>query len=132
MEIKVRVWDTNENRMVYNAQNTYDYGYRGVSIWEDSFQDVNESDNYIKMLCSMSVDVNNRDVYEGDILEDKYGCRYIVRLGTINISNQVCVQKYCTCFYKQHFNESFGLEPLNNTEHDEIIGNIYNDPKLLK
>lgn len=95
-------------------------------------KDVNENDTYVKMLWTGEIDSKNKEAYVGDILQNKYGGCYIIRFGTIDISNQVCIKKYCTCFYKQHFNESFGLEPLNNTEYDEIIGNIYNDPELLQ
>ena len=67
-EIKVRVWNTEENKMIYNAQATYDYGCSGIDIMEESFGEVCNNDMYIKMLYSRLKDRKETEIYEDDIV----------------------------------------------------------------
>ena len=56
----VRVFDTQENEMIYNAQATYDNYCRGQGVMDEtSYQEVLENDRYIKMLCTGLHDSTN-------------------------------------------------------------------------
>lgn len=118
MKIEVRVWDTYENRMVYDAQNTYDYGCEGVPIWEDSFRYVNENDSYIKMLYTGERDKNDRKIYEGDIVKG------VEVTGTIKYKNAMFIIA-CPSLCR-------GDIPLYDLgQFYEVIGNIHENPELL-
>lgn len=132
MEIKVRVWDTNENRMVYDAQNTYDYGCSGVPIWEDSFQDVNESDEYIKMLYVGIKDKDNKEIYEGDIVQiivfDEFDKdNVLIEQGVIEFD-----EDELTWLLRQPDSYWFINPLVNKNKQYRVIGNIYENSNLLK
>lgn len=133
MEIKIRIWDTNENRMVYNAQNTYDYGCRGIPIWEDSFQDVNENDTYIKMLYTNIKDKNGNEIYEGDIVYYSTLETYLqVKHGEVSMLGYGSYKPLINCFFIEYLNEEYEFLNRKIAQSIKVVGNIYEDINLLK
>jgi len=101
-EIKFRAWDREEKRMIDYFHETY--------LWEDY-----QSDRYGVMQYTGLHDKNGKEIYEGDIIKTPYGMsRIFERLG---------------CWFVEMQKE---LGYFTIDEPIEVIGNIYENPDLLK
>ena len=72
MRRKYRVWDTQDNEMIYNAESTYDYGCGGVWICDNHFGEVLEDSRYIVMQCTGQKDSDGTLIYEDDYLKAEH------------------------------------------------------------
>lgn len=115
-EIKFRAWDKDEKKMIYDAQDTYDWGACGCKIPASNFGELLKScpEFFEVMQYTGLKDKNGKEIYEGDILlyELFKGCtltRWVVTIPNIYISMRD--------------------ESVNQIE---IIGNIYENPDLLR
>ncbi len=133
-EIKFRVW--NGEVMMYNAQNLYDgmrvsFNKQGdfYDNWdasERSFGEILENEKNMVMQFTGLLDKNKKEIFEGDICkipkqwwhprEDKAEKKY-----------QYVIKFEDGAFGK--FNE--GDWSVSKDDH-EVIGNIYENPELLK
>lgn len=131
---KFRTWYSccdNTQEMLYDTQATYDF-MRGTYHHCD-FQEVLDDEKCINMQCTGLKDKNGKLIYEGDILKEAY---FDTDKGEFDFSNIKIGydEKYCSYYqqsigydYKEAFPEFDFKE-----ENIEVIGNIYENPELLK
>ena len=127
-EIKFRAWDEVEDKMIpFNKLwLEMEDGYGGVREFDSSTGKYEEcTSEFILMQYTGLKDKNGKEIYEGDIVKGKnYGFnnpqRYIGEV--IYIYNRYEVKG--TKQYK-------GIRDELNTTY-EVIGNIYENPELLK
>lgn len=132
-KIRFRAWDIAEKRMWWNVQNAYDtLGCHNIPEDKDdcdckehmflpsSFGGVLDDSNYIVMQSTGLRDKNGKEIYEGDILT-----------GGLTIDSKLCCS--CGCC---HVVWGWGIEQKyendGKLEDDEVIGNIYENPELVK
>jgi uncharacterized phage protein (TIGR01671 family) len=141
-EIKFRVWDI-KNKM-FRKENQYD-NLDGISIcgkylmryvdgcdWHQPRGDKSDIENYIFQQYTGLKDKNSVEIYEGDILE---------RVGSSGSFCKIVVKwadRECCFVYDTTNNPQGSPTPL----HDNfvnlcdwtymVVGNIYENPKLLK
>ena len=131
-EIKFRVWDKKRKKMFpisemfFHAEpidlGIIDYDWDTVTIWSDNKEigeEVKRKNEIVLMQFTGLKDKNNKEVYEGDMVKDYSGETQEV-------------------IWDIHWN---GMGGWNLTGHsgvyewigeEEIIGNIYENPELLK
>lgn len=110
-EIKFRVWLPKANKMVYEIQQDNDLG--------DIITDHNyDNGNYILMQYTGLKDKNGDEIYEGDILRE--------------YSNEI--EDWVVLYeYGKFVGTSDNVwEDLYELSDLEVIGNIYDNPYLLK
>ena len=112
-EIRFRVWDTQMMKMYTNCPNVM-LDYRGHPYWQFGFDEPKPMSDSIVMQYTGLKDKNGKEIYEGDILQ-------IMR------SNEPYPEK--------HFTVSWDINRFNVPRISwiyEVIGNIYENPKLLE
>lgn len=129
---KFRVWympEYNKPRMIYGAEKTYDcmYGEPEI-IYADCFGCLLDSKEYILMQSTGLKDKNGKLIYEGDILGGSYGNLYIhycdnCKQFQLKANDYGCM----ACEGDIHW-----CELVEDENELEVIGNIYENPKLLE
>ncbi|MHA1755521.1 MAG: YopX family protein [Promethearchaeota archaeon] len=136
-----RAWCKVRKVMMYNAQEIYDMGYEehfGLIFDEfntsklmvQCFDDLLISDDVVVMQWTGLKDINNRKIYEDDIVEIVGGnCGY-------NEKGKCYVIKWhdkrCMFVLSGSFRlEKGGERPLYNKKF-RVISNIYENPELIK
>ena len=111
-EIKFRAWDKKEERMT---------DVLGVIDFSSMFNQ-SEDENLILMQYTNLKDKNGKEIYEGDVVKMQSGYLYVV----------------------EYYEGSFWVNPIkgpkdlinyylfNFVHQAEIIGNIYENPELIK
>ena len=130
-EIKFRVWDKETRYMHICGENihdeiTFEDGTNKAYYYnlQNGCGSLNEDSDYILMQYTGFKDKNGQEIYEGDILQidadkawvrwnNKYGYFQLVPIGDYYFDSDVIGQ-------------------VLEYEDVEVIGNIYNNPKLLK
>lgn len=130
---KFRAWDKKENKMIYDIES--------VEVIHENFKDekihaipngfglfLNDK-NIIVMQCAGFKDKNDKLIYEGDIIEvnpwfdseqyDKEDSKFYKIL-------------WNGCSFRSYPFEYEELEPLHDSYWLKIIGNIYENPEILK
>ena len=139
MKIKFRVWDKRNNRMIKPKKfatviPVLDFnGNLGVM---DTYKNwhwhgIVPEDEYELMLFTGILDKNEREIYDGDILKDT--------------DNEIYYVDFIRgCFYLRTNYKSFPhlgwaewlpmceIDRLANPTEFEVIGNIYENPEILK
>ena len=119
---KFRVWYNPQPtyddypKMLYDAENTYDFMRTPDLIPADSFGELLEDKDFIVMQCTGLKDKNGKLIYEGDIV------------------NYSCLPGYSDIYACTFNNGSFligGLLISNTHLKSEVIGNIYENKELL-
>jgi len=114
-EIKFRAWDKNNNKMVYSGKK---YTNGGLLDW---FEDED------LMQYTGLKDKNGKEIYEGDIVKDKKNhprMKLVVKYEGVGFSIKDIKNGDCQILF---YNSS-----CRKQENIEIIGNIYENPELLK
>lgn len=120
-EIKFRMFEKATNLMHYE-NNDVIFGL--LSAW---------SDKYDLMQFTGRTDINDNEIWEGDICKDSYGRTVVVRW--INDLYWYGDSSHPGFWFTHatHINENeFDLNYHNSFDTLEIIGNIYEHPELLK
>ena len=113
MEIKFRVWDSSDEMMYY--ENTYNNGLFGL------FKEFEKrKENRILMQFTGHKDKNGKEYYVGDIVR-VYNCTYHKGYRDVHIES-------LENFYFLKFDDQIQLQ----FDDGEVIGNIYEDSKLLE
>lgn len=103
--IKVRAWDREEKRMVYNLE----------WIWCGSAKSV----RYVYMLFTGLKDKNNREIYDGDILmypDKRRRKKVVVEYGI---------------WYCEEYGTYVGFRVDEDYRNMVVVGNIYENPELI-
>ena len=111
-EIKFRAWDEKNKEMRYDGMLNI-YNKDGSWLYEDGKGNFHSSFGEIMQFTGL-LDKNGKEIYEGDIVQYLFAGKKVVR--------------------EVYWNEvNFCWTPLNQNSLDmEIIGNIYENPDLLK
>ena len=105
-EIKFRAWSTGNKRMVEFDLNDLMYGTHSLDTVDLKY--------WIVTQYTGLKDKNGKEIYEGDVLALHDGQKWFIR---------------------NFIHDSYHLEYMLRTEKDEtceVIGNIYENPELLK
>lgn len=120
-EIKFRAWIEPQNEMIFSDLEPLLNGYKS----NDSRVDIQESEDYFIMQYTGLKDKNGKEIYEGDIvsLESWKPKNHQIKFieGAFCLANKEG-EYSADIFYIHHAGRSQG----------EIIGNIYENPELLK
>lgn len=129
-EIKFRAWDKEDNLMYKDVGiigNRLILEYEFDEDWEEMDQtcyvDIDETnEEYFKIMQYTGIkDINGKEMYEGDIVQDvTVGIK-----GVINWSDAKLMYLFENKIFRTELCRLYGPEL-------EIIGNIYENPELLK
>jgi len=126
-EIKFRVYDTEVRRMYVNCPNVM-VDYRGHPLWQFGYDEPRYMTDCVVMQFTGLEDKSGKEIYEGDLMCTVKGVLMVVRWSDLRA--KFCVAwrnsyniKAATLFYK-------GMEYASREA--EVIGNIYENPELLK
>ncbi|MGL6186112.1 MAG: YopX family protein [Clostridium chrysemydis] len=121
-EIKFRAWDKTTKKL----QDVYSINFGNKDVWlkENKKRIIGANFFEIELMQYIGLkDKNGKEIYEGDILKDDYGKidRVIYYDYMFDLEN----------FYDNGYeiaNQAFS----EGTDKFEVIGNIYENPELLK
>lgn len=125
-DFRFRAWHKEANKMLPNNSQ----GYEG-----NVFRWLNEGQPVEIMQYTGLKDKNGEEIYEGDILQDDCEELHQVIFGKLPLDKSgdcVCTYEafYCKCYGK--LGQSPFYECANIGDWMEVIGNIYENPKLLE
>jgi len=120
--IKFRAWDKKQEKMVPLAEPRYHNGVGGILMYAQfPFKEVSgwdkNGEEYILMQFTGLKDKNGKEIYEGDIMNDK------------GIKFEVYWNQHNGNWSRKNISELLAGETMKNSE---IIGNIHENPELLK
>ena len=133
-EIKFRFWDKENKKMIYGAEETYDYGASGVPIMEDNFGLLLKNSGEYVMQYTGIKDKDGKEVYEGDIIWKR--CEY--NRQTYECWYEVIYEQ--TGFYLKIVNYSIdtnddvkvGVKVGFPYGDFYVVGNIYQNKELME
>lgn len=123
MVIQYRGWDIQFKKMfkITALYLKYDKVIAVESLY-DGIVTTNRQINDCIIMNSIGIeDINSKPIYQKDIVKDKYG-----RISIIKYNNKSCGN----FLYPIDGNDSFII--INPTLKLEVIGNIYENPELIK
>ena len=118
-EIKARVWDKQEKKMIYNAESTYD-GYPVSDV--SSFGELLSAPDFFDVMFYTGLkDINNKKIYGKDILQFSNG-----NLGKV-------IWSHLRAGFDVAFSNAMPEELDRNLASScEIVGNTYENKDLLE
>lgn len=123
-EIKFRAWDTQRKEMKKPSPNMLIESYSGIPFWQFGYDPV-EPMNWIVMQFTGLKDKNGKEIYEGDITRGTFRTEF----GSIEAETIAAVEwkDEKACFVCVINGDWFFLG-----KHLEVIGNVWENPELLK
>lgn len=135
-DIKLRFWDKENKSMVYqNKESLFPLSYYKIAC--DCFTDFefrlfklkNNTMNFeevesVKMQYTGLIDINGKEIYEGDIL--RHFKRHKDKLLKIEVSPSYGV------YAQENYNTKILIGKSNTHLYFEVIGNIYENSELLE
>jgi uncharacterized phage protein (TIGR01671 family) len=141
-EIKFRVWDSSESKMIYlddqsmsveiNFLNNWTYNHK--TYWEvvtkegepgyphmSQYVDSRRTENKIMQYTGLE-DKNGKEIYEGDIVDFK----------SYPLSEVVYVRDRFTPIYDRSSYDEWEFDFWRISNDCEVVGNIYENPELLE
>lgn len=118
---RFRAWDKEENKMInwgdlgfFKNKNDEDLRVLDLTYFPPKFKNV-------KLMQSTGLkDKNGVEIYEGDIIKNSYDEIYTVKW-------------FDAAFYlEEKYNGGFDYHELHFEDNKKVIGNIYENPKLLE
>lgn len=139
-EIKFRLWNLKNKYMFSNDNEELLLNIDGSSLWGHKIHyydgtDLLEIDNFEIMQYTGLKDVNDVEIYEGDIVKRTY--LFDGAFGKTHIGEVVYDKEYARYViskpkkYIEPKTEGLG-DTLSYRSTYEVIGNIYNNPELLE
>ena len=119
---KFRVWDKNNKKMLgwKELDLTKELGEDEITIFEPTGQFAQPMYFYEAMQSTGLKDINGTEIYEGDIIKNSYDEIYTVKW-------------FDAAFYlEEKYNGGFDYHELHFEDNKKVIGNIYENPKLLE
>ena len=108
-EIKFRVWDKKNEKLLYNNEYSLDFA-------------LNNKEHFVIMQYTHLKDINNKEIYEGDIIQVSY--KDYIRIGQViygSLGRYQIKGKEIHCAFN-HINRGYKWE---------VIGNIFENEDLL-
>lgn len=117
--IKFRAWDKVTNRISYLKSR--DFAWLGESA-------LNTPERYAVMQFTGLIDKNGKEIYEGDVVRcaSKKKCAHEV-VWLQEVPSSTILGGGMPGFYLKGLNEGYAF-----LGYEEVIGNIYENPELLK
>ena len=133
-EIRFRAWDVIDKMW-----------YKGISeyLWDSEVFEFNEK-NLIFCQFTGLHDKNSKEIYEGDIISVEWcDALYQVNFGEYTLIGECCQGDYCEGEIDHGISVGYYITPkgtlnrnntypLKSTEVYAVIGNIYENPELIK
>ena len=116
-EIKIRVWDKEENRMISGDR----FAFEEYAPLNDLFN--NNSKRFDFMLYTGYKDINDVEIYEGDIVETTRGLNHII--GAV-------IYRKASWYIQSKEGYNVRLISIFSTAENKIIGNMYENKELLE
>lgn len=128
-EIKFRVWDETSSK-IYNSNFSlellFNIGTKKMLMKDISTEEIEQYDyleHYIIMQYTGLKDKNGNEIYEGDCIESKTTGEGVKRIRVVEYDNK------CSGFF---YGNELLSDALFKFDIFEIVGNIFENPKLLK
>jgi hypothetical protein len=113
-EIKFRAWDKDGKKMIYRSLEEIQSNGIGLPVFITGFD--------IKLMQFTGLkDKNEKEIYEGDVVKISEDLKQWK-------GKTIMVVEYCVCTFTP-LEVVFGV---GNRDNIEVIGNIYENPELLK
>lgn len=141
---KFRAWDKRYNMMIGQLADGYRFALSGdIQVIGSDLKTIRNSDEFEVMQWTGLKDKSGVDVYEKDIVLLNNGARLVVEYDDCSVTSD---DNYCgsdaigfylndpsgECFDEILGNPSPWNDNATDTENIEMIGNIYENPELLK
>jgi uncharacterized phage protein (TIGR01671 family) len=130
-EIKFRVWDNKRKQFAegYEIEESYDELYSDApGLFFGGLGALKRDNRYIIQQFTGLKDSHNKEIYEGDIIET------CIADGDKNERFSVVFVDGCFCRhdYNCNFVNTLLIDNLGIGQADKVIGNIFENPRLLK
>lgn len=124
---KIRAWDTHEE--VMNRVDYVDFVNGVIGMSNENVRDYEQPIHRVNIMQYTGCrDKNGIEIYEGDVIKDKYDKTWLVQwyVGAFVITDKIPDSDGQTSTYSHFSNVS------NHHFYFEVIGNIYENPELLE